>query len=345
MSSRLVWTLALGATCAATGISSSALACTKLPVVLCDPGSFFPGSGTLPANALQWLWTRPFDPSSSPDGADAGVVQPVLSVDVNGQAMDLPLSDPSSSLLTPEQTPDVGSVLELGYSFRCFGSDAVRVQSTITVGPAAARPTTLGTLEPTVRAGDIIVGDCNETIKAGYVDLSVLLSSDALPYRDALQYSLLVDGKAAGLGSQWIPTTDTEPAPNLVGVLRVFAACSGPVSGTAELALGRHRVQAVGTLMDGSRVMGSEQEVDLRCDVPADAGSADAGSADAGGSGVPTTQDAGRDAAVEPTRPTSDAGVQTPTSKGDDGCALTSGASGSWLALALGLLLARRKRA
>jgi hypothetical protein len=338
--------LALGVLSATLGISQAALACGSLPVVLCTAGTLTPADAALPANAVQWRWVYPGSPGLD---QDAGLVQPRLFLVAGGQRSELPLAVTALSshvaLLASERELPVGSVVELGYSYRCYAEEE-RVSSTVSVAPAAPTPTTLGSLKvPAAEVGSIAVGACGESLEAAYVDLTVVLSPDAAPYRSALSVTLRLDGMPASARSYAVLYPAEEaPAPDLGVIVRVFAPCGAQLDSVANLPLGRHRVQVVGTLTDGTSVVSNERELELRCD--ATAAGTDAGIIDAGASSSPP--DAGHvmrpaDASIRSPAEASPLSPQASTAE-DEGCAVgASGGAGGWLALVAMLLRQKRK--
>jgi hypothetical protein len=148
--------------------------------------------------------------------------------------------------------------------------------STFRTGPAAALPSTLGTLSIVQTAvGQIDLqagGMCTQRVIVAYVDLELTHSAEAEPWKDALEYQTTVDGsiyrplstigRAPVWGESWAGR----------GKERIAVSCEGPREGL--VLEGTHVVRiSARTPGEGRFVESDAITVELRCpDALPDAG-------------------------------------------------------------------------
>jgi hypothetical protein len=361
--------------------SEPALACSG---VSCSGGDLLPKDGKVPANAVAWMWK----PSSGEPwgGDDAGAPEPSVRVFVEGDAgAELALEatelDWSLYRLTPTQAPEAGSTLRVEYTDTC----PVRTEVfSVEVTAALPVPALLGTLDHTVQSGYLHIADssasCTHPYYARYVDVELNANAELTAFGDVVSYSMLVDGQRFGsdeviyddqdeYDDDVVPRT-LAAGPLGVGRERVFALCDdgngrwpgqgGDIEGEG-VEPGPHRIQMLGLLPDGTRILSDEIEVDLSCvDCGVDGGITACGDAGAPDPSVNPVGEAG--APTEPTDtdepsdtdapdasashvPEREAGASAPTLKpvadnsDNDGCSFTLNARGSHpLGVGLGLL-------
>jgi len=144
----------------------------------------------------------------------------------------------------------------------------------VSIAAAAPPPKSLGKLVAELEHGEATDFDqgtaCAFAIDAAWAELSVDLTDEAVPYQDVLRFELHVDGQPVQ------PYNDSRypgmPRPLGGGVLgrgrdRIVAACDPAERerGRHTVQLGRHRVQMVGVLPDGTRLTSDELTLDLDC--------------------------------------------------------------------------------
>jgi len=334
-----------------------ARACTP---IACSDAAIFPTGGELPLNQLSLR----FRPARAVRVAlDAGVVVPHLYRVENQNNTEVPLTMTTLAngdiLLEPATPPAVGSKLVFAADNPCHPERSLSANFVVTA--ATPEPTTMdmGKLQVALGRGSVSVpssgGSCALPVDSAYADLSVMFSAAALPLASVIEQEVWVDG-VRHPGS----------------VKQVYATCLPfeDAWATANLDVGRHRVQLRGTLLDGSTLKTDEVEIELRCVgttrtldggiviLPGDSSDAGPAKDDAGGQPI---ADAGpimaRDAALggsvdaDSSTVTPPCCKTTPENEDDsDGCSLSprgrspGWSSGSLLTLGV-LLLSRRRRA
>jgi len=150
----------------------------------------------------------------------------------------------------------------------------VSPDNAFTVTAIAPMPTTLGTIGAMDKGvGPLVVGttsgSCSSQIDAHQIDLQVEFSADALPWRDALAFTTLVDGQrwfaADSINSTYAQGTSWVGR----GQDRVYASCGGEAedgsfSGLAE---GWHQVAFEATLPGTDIVLTTDSvSVELSCE-------------------------------------------------------------------------------
>jgi MYXO-CTERM domain-containing protein len=334
----------------AVGLPSRASACSA-PCFRSDP---FPATGSVPANALQFLLEGRFAPSGTDVTSDAGLAFDSFRIFLaaNDAGASETANDAGASEIEVELVSEdlgqglhrftinepipAGTELHLEHTqVSCNGTTSERKRSTVSTLAAAPAPTQLGTLEIQLHEGLLLLANgsasCADNYHSAYADLSVVLAGSAIPYADVLRYSILVDGEVFDQDAFNISADDRWLTPSLGGgplgrgVGRIYTTCetTHTASGTHSLTPGKHQVQMVADLPDGTRLATGKHEVTLapaHCPVPdagdsapqtGGSGSVDAGdaAADTGLSAVdssstPALPDAQistiRDAAVQP---------------------------------------------
>jgi hypothetical protein len=304
----------------------------------CAPSVFLPVSGSVPSNALEFLWRPPFD--NGEVNVDVGATVHLYKVE-NGQRSELATEVSAAragyKLVRATEPVAAGSKLVLeSVEPRCTIAAAVQVM--VTVGASSPKPTQLGKLSvgkvdsakkmnlPTDR------GLCSDDYEVASAQLKLALDPAAQPFVDLMQHALIVDGNKRPQ-PQPTPPQGADPSFALGGKLEdeLYTLCDKPSdSWTGDLTAGSHRVQWLATLPDGSELRSDEVMIDLRC---AHLRAAATQASDAGLS----ANDAGLSA--------NDEGA--PLGESGDGCSLyartSRGVPLTWL-FALGVLLVRRNK-
>jgi len=311
--------------------TSSVRACTQSS---CPPPRVFPAQGDLPADQVELRVTL----AGGPDAGAASVrifrldgdVQTPLDFEMRSQFFTT--SGWPDAVFTPRAPLAAGTrlVLEVAAPSCLPGGPMLRTEYRVT--EARAAPSTLGAVEVTPAGRAVFVvpagGLCESAVDGAYVDVSVRLADDAVPFENVTSQSLLVDG------ARFFDVAVFNAGVVVPGVRRVFAICRSNVpfeQHSGGISVGRHRVRVRGTLINGATVDSDEVEIELDCRGP-----------------IPTmvdsTIDAGSLAIVR------DAGTGRSNS---EGCAAAGGVVGrdgssSWAICALFLvaaLIVRRRRA
>jgi hypothetical protein len=168
----------------------------------CFGGYFTPASGsTVPANTPALFW-RPLHGLTT---YNPTLVTLTTSSNIS-LAFTLTLVGPLGyvtqydHVIVPEQPLVEGTTYTLTDSNVC-SSDMIEGPSvTFQAGPAAPMPTELGTLSLTFAGiAPLVVttssGSCTAEVEAARTVVTLTLAADALPWRDALHFETLVDGR------------------------------------------------------------------------------------------------------------------------------------------------------
>lgn len=313
--------LAVAASLAST---RPAEACSAGP---CSTGSYVPASGTVPASLPALLWT-PRAGLKAPDPTAVGLFkvtsggEVAVTVTSEQQPTGAVLVRPAAPL-----DPDSDYVLRGGNT--CEGSgmvDATATQTSFHTGAAAPYPVSPGTLvlgTPTVGSLQVttISGECFSVVTAAQATISLTPSADVVPWQDAVQYTVLVDGQEWRKYGELLG--DPPPAGHTFGM--VYSTCDqGNDKGTdLGVAPGKHTVSIKATVPGwGMSVETAKVEVTLSC--PVAGGGTGGGGTGGGGTGA-----------------TSGGGSQ-----GGGGCNVTGqGAGDLWpIAGLAALAVARRRR-
>jgi hypothetical protein len=167
----------------------------------------------------------------------------------------------------------------------CAKSRVLRAEYLIT--EPAPLPTQLGTLNATVMQGWLTLpnsqGQCTTTLDVPYAQLGLALSPEARPFADLLSYRLLVDGETPW--PRFLSRSDAGIVDRRIGLpvaldeARVHGFCDmrGRVAEPTWWAdVGVRRASLRGELPDGTVIVSSEAEFELRCETggtaPSDAG-------------------------------------------------------------------------
>jgi hypothetical protein len=298
----------------------------------------------VPQDLLQFTYTPALD--LSPDGGMTGPAR--MYVVENAVRRALPyqqIGGTRAFVLTPLEELAVGTHIEFeADAASCPSSQSIATRFVVTEPRTA--PTSLGALSVAIERDVLTVavssGSCTDPIDAAYADLTVELSGDALPFVDVLRYELRVDGRPQ---PSFVGSAEEKDALLARGQDRVYVVCNKPHERSRPyhpLSAGKHRVQMVGVLPNGSRAYSDEVEIELQCttDPVPDAWSGveverhDAGSIVDGGPQAPAADAAIAESADEP--------------ESNGGCTLAHqhgfGSNTGTLA-ALALFLMRRRRA
>lgn len=278
----------------------------------CSPSAFLPESGSLPSNAVEFLWR----PSRN---LQAGVTPSVQLYKLEaGQRtkLDSEVSAGPDELkrVRPVQPVAPGTTLLLESSEPSC-SVAAQVPAQVSVGAASPKPSQLGTLRVTETLAFTTLhiptakGVCSDDFDVASARLVLTLDASAQPFAAALQHALLVDGKKR---PQPAPTPPRGSWPSFALTRKLedvlYTLCTQPSDGwTNDVTAGTHRVQWLATLPDGTELRSDEISIQLQCAAQADAGSpADAGgSSDAGAADIAI--DAGSERPAAPLPPQADA--------------------------------------
>lgn len=255
-----------------------ALAVQVRPAAACSPPRCWPGyltpsnGAVVPANlpAFAWMPVRgydnaPADPSKVTLTAGSGATI----------ALTATVQPDGSYVLVPATALVAGETYSILDSSTC-GDLTTGVQAgpsaTFTTVAAAALPTLLGTLsaqdEP-VSSLQVSTssGSCTAEVQADQAPIDLLLAAEAAPWRDALHFTTLVDGRP------WSASPDLNftaaPSESWIGrgVDRVYTVCSSQDTGVASgLAAGGHVVEMQATLPGTTTVVTSATtQVTLAC--------------------------------------------------------------------------------
>jgi hypothetical protein len=272
------------------------------------PGPF-PSEGDVPANAVQFLTTGG---SYISDGGYEEKSLRVFRVSSDGGTAEVDLMDEDLGQgirrFTPTEPLAAGTELRLEHTQASCFSTPRQTSSTVSLVAAAPAPTELGTLEIEAHEGSILLTDdsasCASYYQSAYADLNVVLSSSAIPFRDVLRYSVVVDGEVFDQDAfDYSEEADGWLQPSLGGgplgrgVGRIYATCAQFDPEYADfrphpLAPDKHQVQMVAHLPDGTRLATEEHEVTLALTRCSATNTGDSGSVDTGDSTVSSAADA-----------------------------------------------------
>jgi hypothetical protein len=150
--------------------------------------------------------------------------------------------------------------------------------------PAAALPTTLGTLSVTTDSSQPVTvatssGSCDVTAEAAIADIAVEPSSEAAAWMDALHFTVMVDGKAWGVTKDIREANPPGASWKGRGRTTLFAACDEESRDKiGGLAPGAHTVKVVAELPGSPVAIETEEtEVLLGCEEEQSLGCAAAG--------------------------------------------------------------------
>jgi hypothetical protein len=271
----------------------------------CSPAALFPTGGSIPTDRVRISYHPSLSYPADPSG-DASVMLPRMYMLDGSTKVAVPfelLPDGAQGLwLKPVVNPPIGAQLVVETDAAGCSLDAA-LSVTYSITEARALPTTLGTLQSTVKRALLPVatdnGACSESADVSYADLSISLSNQAQPFAALLRYQLYVDGK---------------PRESFVdGRQRVYARC-GEIDGGSRGGLepGRHVVHFRAQVGDELPLQTPDLQLELLCE------------------------------GFAPTHPV-DAGLGTQSEKLSGSCALDQRAHASWMVLLLLGLLARAR--
>jgi hypothetical protein len=329
--------------------SSQAHACSPIK---CAPSIFLPVSGTVPSNAIEFLWHLPRDLNSTPPSATVRLFKLI-----NGERSEIPsevVDGPDGfKRVRPAQVVPEGTELVLDSEEpACL---TLRPEpARITVAAASPKPTSLGTLQASVLEATTLNiptsrGSCTADFRVAKVDLKLALDVAARPFVDSMRHALVVDGE---LRSQRRDGPLFSDLFGLGGKLEdvVYTLCGERSDGwTRDLLPGSHRIQWLVTLPDGSELRSDETTVDLQCPATSAVGSADASAA---GSSAPPTASSEEEQRPDPASENEESSASADDAEPEarrvkSGCALGTAAdsapSSAWI-LVLAMWLIRRHR-
>jgi MYXO-CTERM domain-containing protein len=241
-------------------------------------------------------------------------------------------------LFIPTEGFEVGASYEVTVASTCE-SEEPPTTTQFTVGSAAAKPTTLGTLQRTdggVKPLRVAAGaQCSVQISAAQVSFEVALSAEAKPWEALLQYETIVDGKL------WRASSDAgmqvHPAGSWKGLGKDLVYVSCEANGSLGLAQGQHQAVVRATLPGNPAVTLESTPLvfDLNCGSPT----------------PPTTPDSGPvappSATVPGATPSSPSETSTPSTSSGCSAAASEGSKGSLVVAGIGVaafVVARRRR-
>jgi len=290
--------------------------------MLCEPRVLAFG-GTVPANVPALWWT--------PLGADVRAYQTGQSVLVRrvggpdvSTTVEAPMAWPGTRMIRFGAPLDANTMYELVADSPCTTGSAITVG--FQTGPSAPLPTTVGNLVVgmpmrtwlTVDDGRS-TGTCGPSFDAITHTVSVALSTEAEPWRNALQYEMTVDGTRW----RWRSFRGSNYRPN-TGLPDLYLPCGGVDGGVLSaiptLSPGMHTVAVTAFIPGSDASFSLSTQVELQCPGgPGDGGSAptDTGAAIVD---VPAPSDLGNapadvglpvDVAVDAGAPPSDLGMAT----------------------------------
>ena len=248
-------------------------------------------------------------------------------------------------LFVPTEGFEVGATYEVTVASTCESGEAPTAIQ-FTVGPAAAKPTTLGALQRTdagVKPLTVAAGaQCSVQVSAAQVSFEVALSAEAKPWEALLQYETIVDGKP------WRASSDAgmqvHPAGSWKGLGKdlVYSSCEAKgapgAAGSPGLAQGQHQAVVRATLPGNPAVTLESTPLlfDLSCGSPTT---------------PPTTPDAGPvappSATVPGATPSTPSETSTPSTSSGCSAAPSEGSKGSLVLAGIGVaafVVARRRR-
>lgn len=256
----------------ALGLAAGTILVTYEPVWACSPppcwaGYFTPTTGTTVPSNIPALYWQPLHGQQN-GGNDVQQVTLVSSADPETPLpfTSSPVAGTDAYLITPTQPLVEGTTYTLGDANMCLAAPEYPAAPTsvFLVGPSAAMPSTLGAV--TVTDAEVATlnvptssGSCTFDVQADRATLSLELSADALPWRDALHIETLVDGQP------WESRT------------LVYRVCHSDDPGAATgLAAGSHEVSMRATL-PGTDIVLATAAVTFSLDCPGDPGDPDDG--------------------------------------------------------------------
>lgn len=231
-------------------------------------------------------------------------------------------------LFVPTEGFEVGASYEVTVASTCE-SEEPPTTTQFTVGPAVAKPTTLGTLQRTdagVKPLRVAAGaQCSVQISAAQVSFEVAFSAEAKPWEALLQYETIVDGKP------WRASSDAgmqvHPAGSWKGLGKDLVYVSCEANGSLGLAQGQHQAVVRATLPGNPAVTVESAPLvfDLNCGSPTT---------------PPTTPDSGPVAPPSATAPGATPSTPSGTSPStSSGCSATAseGSKGSLVLAGIGV--------
>lgn len=325
----------------------------------CTAATVLPASGSVPANAVEFL----FQPERDLVSNDGGVATPrLVQLSADGDvARELPFDiewqSPSLARIRPKEVLPPGTTLALDHQETCISGTPRTVRSAVSVTESARRPTSLGTLRVVNQRGPMAVwvnsGECVKLFDASIAELTVELATDTKPYADSLRFGLRVNGSSELSSYGWQLNTWTSQGlftgrTVARGSDLLFTLCEASPYGPPELEPRTQRVRMVALLPDGTELSTDEVTVELTCAQERDAGSvADGGSVDAGRSGMDaaaavrafkpdafvsdrrdaasTAHDAGSELESEPPPPSYERPTAGEPPEDDEGCSVATG--------------------
>lgn len=258
---------------------ASAQACSA-PICYGATASLLPQAGaTIPANATG---------VSVFEGINRGEPSPAMSLTKTSggatTAVAFTILDGGSQkkILSPDEGFEIGARYDVSVGSTCL-SGGTTATSQFTVGAAAPKPTSLGTLRigsTGVKALNVSSGGrCTEVISAAQAEIELGLSAGATPWAAMLRYETYVDGEFWAARAD--ATMQLHPAGSWVGIGKdlVYSACGNPVGVAQGVSPGRHQVLLRAYLPgnDTTSLDSNTVEIDLSCGAPSVPPSLDAG--------------------------------------------------------------------
>ncbi len=246
--------------------------------MLCEPTVLGVG-GTVPANVPALWWTPLGSEVRAYQTGQSVVVRRMGGPDVS-ITVEAPMAWPSTRMIRFGAPLEANTMYELVADTPCMtGGSAITAR--FQTGPSAPVPATIGTLVVgmplrtwlTVDDGRS-AGNCGPSFDAITHTVTVALSPEAAPWRNALHYEMTVDGtrwrwrtfRAANFG----PTTGL---PDLY--LPCGAVDGGTLSAIRTLSPGMHTVGVTAFIPGSDTTFSLSTQVDLQCPGgPVDGGSA-----------------------------------------------------------------------
>lgn len=270
----------------ALGLAAGTILVTYEPVWACSPapcsaGFFTPATGTtVPASIPALYWQPLRDQQGVVDDIQRVTLTSTTDPSTPLPFTATPLADSSAYLIAPEQPLVEGATYQIGDTNTCtdYPDYPAAPTSVFLVAASAPLPTSLGAV--TVTDSEVATlnvptssGSCTFDVQADRAMLTLELSPDAMPWRDALHIETLVDGQIWSSRAQ------------------VYRTCHSDDPGAATgLAAGTHEVSMRATL-PGTDIMLTTAAVtfSLECpgdpEDPSDTPSDDGGCSTSGGAG------------------------------------------------------------
>lgn len=272
----------------------------------CFPGTFFPASGTVPAN-LKGIYWRPSHSWDDDGGVEGGQGVRIARVDgATPVLLAFTLEDAPSELgdgfLIVPDAPFVAGARYVAWDLGCDDLDAsepppapVAIDyegpypylsnfegsvARFSAAEAAPLPTALGELAVSAQRDDSVLvyesAGCTQSIDVIARDVELVLSSSASPWADALFYETAIEGETfePQEGAQFDPYPGTAMAGRGQELVRTQCDIDYPQGavvgrGGETIAPGTHRVELIARIPGESLLLRSDEaRVALTCPAP-----------------------------------------------------------------------------